>query len=699
VNLIWNARGFLLLLGIGLLLTQNIKAQDNPSERMDKLISELDSIIKEKKSYITLPKPNTTLRDIEVLFNNERYDLDYEYPNVNMLEAERKSALQDWGLALETSYMENLEQGVFNSEGIFFKRRYRLGMEWDILNNGWKESQLNAKQLRREIKIEKIKRTEEVIDRRYEIMRENFLSLMSDEKNRLKNHYREVLKIKQKELKEMYDMGYKSWDEVLEISAEMAKTDMMLDEDKEQPGKKSSNIVLNSTITFPLPVLSLDFKKLAQAIVQDPNRELVNSLRLQNVKDQHRTWRDITLSANVRYNYFNQSDQQLQFEGIDNREYFSLGLNLSVPVSAFRNGSEIYEKALQNEIDYENNIRNSTRVNRLEAFFDEYQELKNKYAELYFKYLSQSEVIDRKGRKSSIENVEYSPSELLDLYIVQLETMWELKNAKEELYLKLFQISRLAPDLPLSAYGEIWQPPSLLKEGDLASHLYMWSDTFVEFNNDYLINYLVSRDFQTVLLSPGKPDGKKSDKVSDFIRDAKSKGIDVQLMKGSNVIMREENHESIKAFAETAEQYGASGIHLDVEPHTLDDWENQREKYLSQYIKMVEYGREVSNTSGLELSLSIPVFYDAVLDKISSLADKIYVMAYGSDEAFQISKRLSDEFNLDTASGCNSQLIVSLRPLDFVSNTAMNDFKKELDSLSGKNCYAIHDLNELLELN
>ena len=680
-------------------LFQSGYAQDNRAVRMEKLIASLDSTVEQSKSNVILPPGRSNIDAITPLFEADNFTATTDFPKMNLLEAERRNMNKDWGLSLEAGYLQNLEQGVFDSEGIFYNRRYRLGLRWDILDNGWRENQLAARQLQREIQIEKIERQRASVERQFELMRQTIVALMEGEKATVKSHYRNILRMKRRELKELYDMGYKSWDEVLRISAELSQTEMAAGESQKQYRGDSLQTALLSRIKTPLPVLSLNMDALEEAAGNMPGRERADSLRLRNTADRHRPWRDISLSANLNYNYYDRSGQQLQLGPVEDREYFSLGVNVSVPFSVFRGTHQLYERAHREELTYKNERQDESRLRQIRNYYNDYRQLKEQYTEVYHRYLRQSDTIIKKESKKQLASVEYSPAEQLNLFMTQLETIWQLKDTKEKLYLKLLQLAELVPELPLSSYAEVWEPPALLDYQDMAGAVYIWSDTFASYSNNFLLHYLGSREFQTVLLSPGKKVSGHSEKIEDFIQDAQTLGIKVYLMKGSNVIIRKNNRESIAQFVNMAKRYGAAGVHLDVEPHTFEDWEQNREQYLSQYVDMVDYTGSQTDSAALEFTLSIPVYYDSILSMLASEADAVYVMAYGSGKVSDVARRLSEELSVFAGTGCDSKLVVALRPEDFGNDRSLRDFMSKLDRQTGKKCYALHDLGKLIDVN
>ena len=699
-NKIFSAGYLLTVLVTGMILLcpiDNSWAQSGRSDVLEKLIIHIDSTLSAKADYVRMADEKADIQVLDSLFDHRNFAVGDQYPSASMLENERQRTKNDWGLNLQAGYLQNLDQGVFDSEGIFYNRRYQMGLKWDVLSNGWQENQLKAKQLQREVKIERFEQREANREQRYQVLREHVLSVVRQEQKAIKKQYKELLTIKKNELKTLYDLGYKSWDEVLEISSKLSETEMVLNTDTKLDSLGGKKRIHEKKV---LPILSVDYEKLRDEAAHKPLRKKADSLLLKNTEDEYRRWRDISLSANLDYNYYDRSGQQLPLTNAQDREYFSFSVNLSVPLTVFKEGNKGYKEAQRQEIAYKNKRQDFAENNMLRQHFREYQELKNQYANTFNRYQRQLQRIRQKQTDRQNGNQEYDSSELLNLYLSQIEAMWQLSQTKEKIYDKLIRLSRFAPNSPLSNYASVWTPPKLAQKNNSSSTVYMWSDTFDSYKNPLLLDYMSARNFDTILLSPGPEMASASDKLSSFMRSAEAIGISVDLMKGSNVLIEERNWDSIHDFAKNARAFNAKGIHLDVEPHTFDDWSQKREYYLQQYTKMVQYAENVADRYNLSLSVSVPVFYDRILPELYPLVDKLYIMAYQISTVPKMKKRLSEELQFtgdDSKEG--EKLVIALRPDDFVSQTQMEDFISQLNQQYGKLSFAVHDFETLIGLN
>ena len=128
-------RFILLLVCLTGIASTNLCAQNATDERLSSLISKVDSLVKNHISVVPLPDDREPLKDLDNLFQ-----IDISSPRsyeVQVIDAEQKKLSRDLGLDLNAGYLENLEQGVFNVEGIYYRRRAQVELEWAVASITW----------------------------------------------------------------------------------------------------------------------------------------------------------------------------------------------------------------------------------------------------------------------------------------------------------------------------------------------------------------------------------------------------------------------------------------------------------------------------------------------------------------------------------------------------------------------------------
>lgn len=677
----------IVVLTIGFLGTlYTAKAQGQKAAELDGMIIKLDSLISVTRPQVGLPTHSVGLSEVQTLFDYQNYvKTQEEIPGSEVINAQQQSLMQDKGLSFEAGYLENLDQGVFGAEGIYYNRRYQVGLKWDLLNGGWLDHTVEAKALEREKNILKLDhKKNRYIQQHRELQTAVDAIFNRQQLNHLKN-YKDALAVQQSLLRDLYFWGYKSWDEVLDVirkEAYLATEYQFLSEQQQH---------VSTNTNYNLPVLELDIQQIELAL-QDTDQILIDSLRLENVRDQHQPWQDISLSANLRYNYYSDQSSHLLIEASGNREYFSVGLNLSVPFTVFKNESKRYEQAYRADFDFKREERNQELLSTLRTYYADYQQLLTAYSSRYYEHQLQTQELRNIEFKGQLNEPEYSPASILSRILNQFEIKYQLIESKRKLYSKLIQIQALVPELQLASYATPWQPANLIKEEKVGSDVYIWSHTFESYPNRVLLQYLIPRQYQTILLSPGN---NNLQKAREFINKAETMGVNVHLMKGSNVLIKQHNWQHISELCDRAARFGASGIHLDVEPHTFGDWETQKEEYLEQYLEMIQFASKTAKNRNLQLSVSIPVFYDPIIEKLPALVDQLYVMAYGSDEIGTVARRIREEYQIFVEKGDRVTLV--LRPEDFKTNLELQKFRKKKAQTLGSVNIGVHDLGAIMK--
>ncbi|WP_146259790.1 hypothetical protein [Paenibacillus silvae] len=104
-----------------------------------------------------------------------------------------------------------------------------------------------------------------------------------------------------------------------------------------------------------------------------------------------------------------------------------------------------------------------------------------------------------------------------------------------------------------------------------------------------------------------------------FVKRAKAQGIEVHAMGGHPIWGKKENRPRIKRLIDYVKNYNAEvepderfvGIHLDIEPYTLPEWEENRDTLLTEWASNIAYFQEeTKKDSSLETSADLAVWLD-----------------------------------------------------------------------------------------
>lgn len=223
--------------------------------------------------------------------------------------------------------------------------------------------------------------------------------------------------------------------------------------------------------------------------------------------------------------------------------------------------------------------------------------------------------------------------------------------------------------------------------------VYMWSGTFQNTDNESLISVLEEKKVKSVLLSVGFQD-PQIEKAEQFVQRANERKIEVNLLFGGNEIVRGiEDYQlsELNRLSEIAQYIGVENIHLNVEPHTFEDWDENRSLYEEGYLNMLNNAKNIFSEVSISLSVSIPHFYDSINPEIEKYVSEVVVMVYETTDTNIIKRRIEEE-----SSVFKKKLSVSIRPGDYLNVEKMDKAIIEIMESQTVNRVYLHDAGAII---
>lgn len=150
----------------------------------------------------------------------------------------------------------------------------------------------------------------------------------------------------------------------------------------------------------------------------------------------------------------------------------------------------------------------------------------------------------------------------------------------------------------------VWQPQTARDPGEAAELL--------KFADEHGVTHVY---LESELLLAEEPA-----RLLEFIAEADEACVAVELLFGAADWTFTEEHAVplalVDAALELVDGYAGArptGLHLDVEPHGLDDWSGNQQAYASQYLDLLEAMAAKLAGSGLELTVDTAFWYDTVM--------------------------------------------------------------------------------------
>lgn len=665
----------LFILGLGFsgstAYAQNMANLDDLSARLDSVALLFLDNSPEFDRSLNGPTPS-------FLYDSTHTHSDLTQTEIDLLKTRREVLNSDYGIELEAGLLQNLDQGVFGAEGIFYQRRAQVGVQWNILKNGLFENKNTLEKLDSEIKLQEKRALaishQDDLDSRIEQLRADFNSFRV---KRLEE-YLKVLEEQKFAVTRLYEQNYVTLERVLDVTSNIVKAETAIENNK-RIERYLSHSDPSGLTTQDYPVYDIDLERLSSKglVFYDE----ITSLQQET---EYKFYNELSLSTFLRYNLYGGTNPQNTLQNSGSREFFSAGVSLSLPIPLSTRGKrdihEQEEKLKRLTLQEEKEDINTRLFDRYRA----YQEALQNYVTVYQNVLLQQDRIKVQRVRRTIGSDMYSPSELLDaiseLYSVSLQIL----EVKEELYLRLFEMQSLIPDHSLSAYLIPFDMKGTFYESRPDYGVYLWSGSLQVNPADSLIDQIENEGFQTIYVSAG-PEKEGIETIQGLI-DSGSGSQEIQLMIGDPNLIFEDGYEKLRNHVALADSIGANGIHLDVEPHTLNDWAENSEEYLQAYSDMVAQVAEWTSNKELMLSISITGDYKSLYDDLESNVDKIVLMTYGSDDFQDYATRFGEvvmEAPLGTA--------IALRSSDFESFSSMELLMQNIKEGFGVGEFFIHD--------
>ena len=213
-------------------------------------------------------------------------------------------------------------------------------------------------------------------------------------------------------------------------------------------------------------------------------------------------------------------------------------------------------------------------------------------------------------------------------------------------------------------------------------------------SNETLVDLLHARGIDQVVLSAGS----KTDltKLKAFKTMAATAGIapavKVELMVGANSWVYPEKHqraiEEIKLISTLTDH-----LHLDIEPHVLDDYRARKQQLESDYVELITRVREETDISSV--TIAVPLHWQqTTYAELVSVVDEFYLMAYEQKNARQVIKRLQPILEVVPV----ERLRLLQTPREFASEWELEQRLLTVAEATGIERFGLHAAKDLLRL-
>jgi|AntRauMFilla1563_2_1112583.scaffolds.fasta_scaffold00380_2 hypothetical protein len=670
--------------------------QSIEKQKLEKLVAAFELVI-EDYAADSLYKENVTQWDKQQLASIFQPNIEQiGRPELKkFIQLNKRQLRNDLGFDLSAGFLNNFEKTLLDSEGRFFRRRYTVGTRWEILNGGLLDNRLKASLLDYDIARQKELDELETTRLSIEVVYQRILFVFNRAKVLEIEKYLQKLDQELLLLRSLSDLGYDVRELFRDLARKQFRYEMQLEDFKRfELELDSSAFVADESLWQTQPALfELIIDSVKNQAVNNQYVPIDNLVEIETNKniDTYKRWRDVSANLQLQYNYFDRLEEQTNNQFLNDREFFSLSGTVRIPLTIFSNNynktarltTSRYKEAL------EQNVQNHD--NELIGQYREFENRKRGIFQIDTEIDVVSERIADEKSQFEVNDQNYNPALLLNHISNRQSLVIERLIAVEDFYLTYYKIWRYAPKQTLSKFTRIKPNGKNAENKTTNKGTYLWSKELYGLSNSYLVQKIREYELNAVALSVGQLSTANRTKVMALIAELQSLNVEVALLVGNNAIVNDTLFTKVTDWVKIAAGLNLSKLHLDIEPHALDNWRSDRKRLEKNYLSLLDFAAREAKLYNLTLVVSIPHFYDEILEEIDIRTDFIYVMVYQDLNIPSLTSKLKEEKRILK----NQEWGVSLRASDFSSKEHLALFIKGVNNtLENKTIY-LHDFKDL----
>jgi len=599
---------------------------------------------------------------------------DCNLPNIEQLQAEvlyaeAGASRSKKGLEFRSAYTSgDIESNVGDASAY-------AELSWDLLRNGYLEHRHKAKQLRQQARIKEKSgqlnnQRNRARCRTYNITKQ-FSGLLT-----------ELLDIKHHLMKPVYAIErrayFKGWSHLDDYL--VSEEDLHQVRDELIFLLSAPDFEQNSTQLINPPLIDLDLNGILTAIRQNTQKREITMLKKSLMENRTKQLYQNRLRLFVRKE-FDVSNHP------NNNDAAAFGVRFRMPLE--KNHQNNLHELKEQELEAYDTLNQWERINLTQqAYIEVREQIQRSTRQAYRVARSQERV-----RRTLLQ---YKMGDYVPLAVAatQVRSLFsasiEMARAKEILYQRINNLFSAA---------EINFNPAFIKRLPVEHNhfrgrngqrsIYLWSDTFNNTPDQQILELLNIKGIKTALVSASSKSDKN--KLDSFIEASAAVGVQVIPVLGNHRWTFKQNHaQAISIIVSEAERHG--GIHLDIEPHILSGYKENRATYMADYVSLIRQVNKQLN--GLQLSLAVPLHWDqTIYREIATLANRIYIMAYENPSKEHIIRRLQPLLEAIP----REQIVIALRTDDFSDEWQMEQTIEYITIQTGIQNFAIHQYKTFLQ--
>lgn len=588
------------------------------------------------------------------------------------------------GLGFNAGFLNNPTGGEQDFDNIIYRSRFITDVGWDILRSGYVHNRLKSQIAENESKIAAIEDKELKKNASFAILWNYIIYQFNLQKIQVLNDRMKLAQDKIDAIKKLYFLNKVDESELLKHLESIAEIRSMFNIYKEFNEQLKLEYQFNSNDTLDLPLIDIKYNTIKERL-DGQQEDSVTYYMKENIDLKNKFIKDISLRTSVRYSYYD-----LVTNNPASRDFFSLGISLGIPINFNRKTKQEWINLQKESVEY---IPESDRITIQKSILNNYYEFRYKlkqYTSMHYKRLLYQELLRKENARYSIDYLSFNPVSSLRILDDLMKIDIEMLDLKQQMYLKLISIHT---EIPYNKIEELYTIHELDDEFEkiYASKrsIYIWDNIFNNYQLPFLLSYIEKEDFNSVIISYNQKQNNNKIK-NNFIDTLYNKGVKVEIMTGKNSLLGSDPTPYYDSITQSLDFNKISALHLDIEPHTFDDWSDKKTMYLDQYLELLDKTLIFCNKNNIKLSVSIPLhFPKEYIERIYERCDLVYFMAYENIKTDYIVRKVKD---FDSA-----KTIIALRTEDFKNLLEIETKIIDIQMQYVPSQFVIHDLRRVIE--
>jgi hypothetical protein len=652
-------------------------------------INTLRLLFFEKESELQNKKDSATTKIILQNISNYRpvNQRDTTSFQDNYYDAKAALLRKEWGLSGRADILQNLNPTFSDADDqILYKRRYQVGVEWDILKDGFLDKRLELKGIPSQKAYYQYLENYKNSKMDFGPKMNECLYFFNAKKIKLLDQREILLNQQLKSAFKLFNLKKITRENVLQIQTRIAETQGM------RNIYESYNINLapgNDSLFYEneAPLFDLNysyfFDRLATGLAADSVFEMLK----ESSESQRKWYNDVGLKAYSRYSYYD------LIKVPNKRAFFSIGLTATVPILFTTKEQKAVDQA--NLLRRQYDLQKQQTDKRLEVLNEAYEfryHLKQ-YVIFHQKKILQLEALRRERVKSKLLDADFNPQKGIELLDNILQIDIEMLDLKQNLYLRLLRIHDKQSEVEIKNMIIPMALPNFEDiEDKITRGMYVWSKAFSEENTKFIEEYLIYNNVDRIYLAVQENDSNLVQK-NNLSKELKSHNIAIELLIGKNKLIDSKNiAKDIQQLTSGFKQSNYSGIHLDIEPHTMEGYKENKVEMLQKLITRAKEMRTYCDSNKLTLSMDIPLHYgDTVINELISIVDRVHFMCYENVKPEYLIRKLN------LYSKMQSKVSFALRTEDFLNRAEIEKLAQQISSATNITNIDFHDFNRFVK--